>query len=55
MNADDRIRAELERRLAIIEDPGYEDPAHAPLPGRDIAWLLSMSVVVSVLAFVVWH
>lgn len=37
---------ELDRRLAIIEDPGYDDPAQADLPARDWILLLVGCVVV---------
>jgi hypothetical protein len=55
MRTEDGVQAELERRLRTIEDPGYDDPAHAALPGRDIALLLAMAVVLSLVAFLVWH
>lgn len=32
------FRRELDRRLAIVEDPDYRDPAAVDLPRRD--WLL---------------
>ncbi|MGH3450922.1 MAG: hypothetical protein ACRDQW_09350 [Haloechinothrix sp.] len=34
------FRHELDRRLAIVEDHDYEDPAKADLPGRDLVLLL---------------
>lgn len=40
------FRAELDRRLEIIEDPGYHDPANTDLPGRDLLILVLASVVV---------
>jgi hypothetical protein len=55
MRTEDGVQAELERRLRQIEDPGYHDPAHAPLPGRDIALLLAIAVVLSVAAFLIWY
>jgi hypothetical protein len=55
MRTEDGVQAELERRLQEIEDPGYHDPAHAPLPGQDIALLLAIAVVLSVAAFLIWH
>jgi hypothetical protein len=55
MRTDEGVQAELERRLAQIEDPGYHDPAQAPLPGRDIAVLLLLAVVLSVAAFLIWY
>ncbi|MGH3518637.1 MAG: hypothetical protein ACRDQ7_14705 [Haloechinothrix sp.] len=41
-----QFRRELDRRLAIIEDPDYDDPACADLPVRDLLILLFASVVV---------
>ncbi len=55
MRTDDDVQSELERRLRQLEDPGYDDPAHAPLPGRDIAVLLLLAVVLSVAAFLIWY
>jgi len=55
MRTEDGVQAELERRLRQIEDPGYDDPAQAPLPGSDIALLLGLALVLSLLAFLVWH
>ena len=50
--ADREVREELERRLATLEDPDYEDPGRADLPGRDIALVSAFVVVLSFLAYV---
>jgi hypothetical protein len=47
---DDEFRRELDRRLAVVEDPAYEDPARADLPARDLVILLVASVAVIVAA-----
>jgi hypothetical protein len=47
------FRRELERRLAILEHPEYEDPAAADLPARDLALLLLGSAVL-VIALLWW-
>ncbi len=49
---DTELRDELERRLATVESPGYDDPARADLPGRDIAIVWAFVVVVCVLAYI---
>ena len=46
------LHAELERRLQTIEDPAYEDPAHADAPAADLLWLGVVVVVVGIAAFV---
>src|SRR5688500_17287450 len=35
----DRFEAELSRRLAVVEDPDYDDPARADLPRTDLVLL----------------
>lgn len=44
---------ELERRLAVVEDPGYSDPAAAELPARDWLFLAAGSLVL-IVALMVW-
>ncbi|MDP5182010.1 hypothetical protein QOZ88_05115 [Blastococcus sp. BMG 814] len=44
---------ELQARLAVIEDPGYVDPARADLPGRDLALLVVLGGLLIVL-MIVW-
>jgi hypothetical protein len=46
------LGAELERRLQTLEDPSYDDPAHADLPRADLLWLGVLVVVVVIAAFV---
>ncbi|MFE3459518.1 hypothetical protein ACFXKD_18395 [Nocardiopsis aegyptia] len=43
MNSDDQ--AELDERIRTIESPGYHDPAHADLPGLDVAVVAAVVVV----------
>lgn len=45
--------AELERRLAITEDPGYEDAARADLPRTDIL-LVTIGAIVVIAAAWLW-
>ena len=44
---------ELERRLAILEAPDYEDPARKDLPALDLA-ILAIVIVVSVVGLYLW-
>jgi len=48
---DDELREELERRLALLEDPAYDDPARGDLPGRDIALVAALVVVICIVAY----
>ncbi len=50
--ADDFDR-ELQERLAVIEDPGYVDPARDDLPRRDVVLLAVLGALVIVL-MIVW-
>ncbi len=43
---------ELERRLAIVEAEGYEDPARADLPTLDYVLLAALVVLTTVVAYV---
>ncbi|WP_317493542.1 hypothetical protein [Haloechinothrix sp. LS1_15] len=45
------FRRELDRRLEIIEDPEYTDPAREDMPGRELAWLAVASLVLIVVMF----
>jgi hypothetical protein len=47
---DNEFRRELDRRLAVVEDPAYDDPARVDLPVRDLVVLLVGSVAVIVAA-----
>ncbi len=47
------FRRELDRRLEIIENPDYNDPGRADLPGRDLLILLLASVLV-IVALMSW-
>ena len=49
----DDFDRELEARLAVLEDPTYDDPARADLPARDLVLLAVVSVLTIVL-MVVW-
>jgi hypothetical protein len=44
---------ELQRRLALLEDPEYHDPARADLPARDLVVLL-IAAVVLIAAMLAW-
>lgn len=45
MHLSDGLRAELERRLALIEREQREDPAFKELPVADLVWLLVVAIV----------
>jgi hypothetical protein len=45
--------AELSRRLATIEDPGYADPARVDLPRADLV-VLAVGVLVAVVVMWLW-
>lgn len=47
------FRRELDRRLDIIEDPDFHDPARQDLPGRELAWLAAASLVL-IIAMLAW-
>ncbi len=49
----DDFDRELHARLAVIEDPGYVDPARADLPARDLVLLAVVGALVVVL-MIVW-
>ena len=49
----DDFDRELQARLAVIEDPGYVDPARADLPARDLMLLLVAGALVIAL-MIVW-
>lgn len=49
----DDFDRELQARLAVIEEPGYVDPARADLPIRDLAVLAVLGVLL-VVAMVLW-
>ncbi len=48
---DPRFAAELERRLSVIESPGYEDPARRNLPAVDYVTLAALVAVTTVVAY----
>ncbi|MDR7303765.1 hypothetical protein [Haloactinomyces albus] len=39
-----QFRQELERRLAVLEDPAYDDAARTDLPVRDLIALLTAGI-----------
>ena len=49
----DDFDRELQARLAVIEDPGYVDPARAVLPARDVVLLVVLGALVIAL-MIVW-
>ncbi len=42
---------ELERRLAVLESEGYDDPARADLPTLDYALLAALVALTTVVAY----
>ena len=48
---EDDFEAELQRRLALIEDPAYADPARRDLPAQDLVLLVVLSALVIALAW----
>lgn len=48
-----QFEEELERRLALMEAPGYEDPARRDLPAWDIA-VVAVVVLVAVVGLYWW-
>lgn len=52
---DDDFDAKLQDRLAVIEDPGYIDPALRNLPARDVVLLIVGSVVLVALMWFWGH
>jgi hypothetical protein len=52
---DPELKRELERRLDLIEDPAYDDPARRDLPAGDIVGLLGLVVVIVVLSYLVLY
>lgn len=44
------IRQELDRRLAILDDPAYSDPARADLSGREIAIWFAIAAAITAVA-----
>jgi hypothetical protein len=49
----DHLDEELERRLAILESPDFDDPARRDLPARDYLGLLAANVML-ILLFLLW-
>jgi hypothetical protein len=49
---DDELRVELDRRLALIEDPGGADAPLPPLPWSDVVLAIAALALLSVL--LVW-
>ncbi len=49
----DDFDPELATRLAVIEDPTYDDPARADLPARDLVLLAVLSVL-TVVGMIIW-
>jgi hypothetical protein len=44
------IRQELDRRLAILDDPDYSDPARADISGREIVIWFVIAAAISAMA-----
>ena len=50
---DTELRAELDRRLAILTSEELNDPAHQPLPKSDAFGILAAIVVTTIIGLVV--
>ena len=50
---EDDFDRELQARLAVIEDPGYVDPAREDLPARDVVVLVVLGALL-VVAMIWW-
>lgn len=44
------IRQELDRRLAILDDPDYRDPARADISGREITIWFTIAAAITAMA-----
>lgn len=53
-NPDNEIRRELNRRLSIIADPDYDDPARTDISGRDIGIWFGFTTFVLVVTIAMW-
>jgi len=51
---DNEIRRELNRRLNIIADPNYEDPARTDISGREIGMWFAVTSFILVVAIAMW-
>jgi hypothetical protein len=51
--SDDALQHELERRLDLIESPGFDDPAREDFTAVDFISIAALVIVLSV-AFLVW-
>lgn len=53
-STDNEMRRELNRRLNIIADPNYEDPARADISGREIGMWFAVTSFILVVAIAMW-
>ena len=53
-DTNNEIRRELDRRLNIIADPNYEDPARADISGRELGIWFAVTAVILLGAIAMW-
>ncbi|MFU0507138.1 hypothetical protein [Pseudaminobacter sp. NGMCC 1.201702] len=53
-DTNNEIRRELDRRLNIIADPNYEDPARTDISGRELGIWFAVTAVILVGAIAMW-
>lgn len=53
-STDNEMRRELDRRLTIIADPSYDDPARTDISGRDIGIWFAVTSFILVVAIAMW-
>ncbi|AWC25035.1 hypothetical protein WHT83_11180 [Aminobacter sp. P9b] len=53
-NPDNEMRRELNRRLNIVADPSYGDPARADISGRDLGIWFATTAAILIVALAMW-
>lgn len=53
-NPVNETRRELNRRLNIVSDPNYGDPARVDIPGRDLGIWFAATATILIVAIVMW-
>ncbi|MBE1207396.1 hypothetical protein [Aminobacter carboxidus] len=51
---DNEMRRELNRRLSIIADPKYDDPARADISGREIGIWFAVTLAILTITIAMW-
>lgn len=51
---DNEMRRELNRRLNIIADPNYDDPARADISGREIGIWFAVTIAILTITIAMW-